>query len=105
MKDRDAFDGVFLERFRYQPHEGKLYRELSQPSRSLILERNAQLRREPGAVRDLSFGRLALTIPLEDWAELREKYPDLASKDPGIKSAAWKRFISGAESEPFRVKG
>jgi hypothetical protein len=105
MKNRDSFDGLWLERFRWQPSEGVLYRELSQPSRDLILQRNAELRKQPGALRDLSFGRLALTIPLEDLDALRAKYPDLASRDAGIRSAAWKRFIASAESKPYRVKG
>lgn len=102
MRNRDKFDGLFLERYRYQPHEGKLYRELSQPSRRLILERNAELRKSE-AVRDLSFGRLALTIPLEDWQDLRARYPELASKDGEIRARAWQRFISSAESLPYKV--
>ena len=102
--DRDQFDGVFLERFRYQPSEGKLYRELSQPSRRAILERNQAIRNESGVLRDLTFGRLALTVPLEDWDALKLKYPDLASKDGEIRSRAWTRFIASAESEPYRVK-
>ena len=44
--------GVWLEEFFYQPHEERTYRRLSQPSRQLILDRNATLRQIPGAVRD-----------------------------------------------------
>jgi hypothetical protein len=62
------------------------------------------LRGEPGTMRDLSFGRLALTIPAEDHEQLTEKYPDLKSRDAHIRSAAWKKFISSAESEPYRVR-
>jgi len=95
--------GVWLEEFFYQPHEGRTYRRLSQPSRQLILDRNATLRQIPGAVRDLSFGRLALTIPLEDLETIRDKYPDLRSKDPEIKRRAWHAFIASSESLPYRV--
>ena len=104
MKDFSFFDGLWKQRFRFQGHEGKLYRELSQPSRSLILERNAELRKDPSALRDLSFGRLVLTIPLEDMEDLRAKYPDLAAKHAGIRTRAWQRFIGSSESLPYKVK-
>lgn len=97
-------EGIWRRRFVYQPHEGKLYSELSQPSRPIILERNARLQAERGALRDLSFGRLELTIPYEDWLALREKYPDLASKDGEIKTRAWLAFRNSAESRPYRVR-
>ena len=103
MRDRVKFDGVWKEEFKFQPHEGILYRRLSQPSRALILERNARLRAKPGSLRDLTFARLGLTIPLEDYHDLRLKYPDLASRDAQIRTAAWLRFIRSGESEPYRV--
>jgi hypothetical protein len=71
--------------------------------RGLILQRNAKLRAEPGALRDLSFGRLALSIPYDDWKALRARYPELGARDVATRSAAWRRFIASSESLPYRV--
>jgi hypothetical protein len=76
----------------------------AQPERPLILDTLAEMRKaHPMADRE-GLGRWALSIPMEDWLRLREKYPDLAVSDPVIKSRAYARFIQSAESLPFRVR-
>jgi len=92
--------------FRSVPHEGKLYSRLvmSTNIRQAILHRNQELKKNPGAVNDLSFGRLALSIPELDHHYLVQKYPDLASPDAGIKNAALAKFMASSESIPYRVK-
>lgn len=64
-------DEVFNSRAVYQEHEEKLYHELTQPTESAILERNAELRKDPGTIKDLgenmgrgeSWGRQVASIP------------------------------------------
>jgi hypothetical protein len=77
-----------------------------QSDEDLILETNHELRKcdEPIPDRE-GLGRWALSIPLLKWVELRRKYPDLASKDPQIRSRAYLHFMRTAESIPYRVRG
>jgi hypothetical protein len=103
--DRNAFDGLWLERYRYQASEGTLYRELSQPSRRLILERNQALRADPAALLKTDGMRLQFTIPLEDMEVLLRKYPDLRNyRDKVAREAAWRKFARSSDSIPYRVK-
>jgi len=75
-----------------------------QLARPLILD-TIKLVRQAGGVDDREgLGRFALSIPFEDWLRLREKYPELASSDPKIKSRAYLRFMRLPESEPYRVR-
>ncbi len=77
---------------------------MEQPSRPLILDTAAELRKAGGAPDRPGLGRWALSVPFEDWVRLREKYPDLASQDAQIKSRAWLAFIASDESKPFKVR-
>jgi hypothetical protein len=103
--DRDSFDGLWLERYRYQASEGKLYRHLSQPSRRLILERNAALRADGNALLKTDGMRLQFTIPLEDMEVILRKYPDLRNyRDKAARERAWAKFALSTDSIPYRVK-
>jgi len=46
-------DEVFRSEFHYQEHTGELTHKLTQPSEDLILQRNAELRKNPGVIQDL----------------------------------------------------
>lgn len=75
-----------------------------QPTERLILETCQEMQKcEPMADRE-GLGRWALSIPFVAWMELRRKYPELASTDAKVKSAAYLRFMRSAESIPFRVR-
>jgi hypothetical protein len=71
--------------------------------RTAILERNRETQRNPGAVKDLSFGRWALSIPELDHIHLVAKYPDLQSHHGPTKQAALAKFMASSESAPYRV--
>jgi len=102
--DRDVFDGLWLQRYRYQAHEGKLYVETSQPSRRLILERNQALRADPGALRKTDVMRQVACIPLEDMEALVAKYPDLRNyRDKAARERAWARLLNSPEAQPYKV--
>ena len=92
--------------YRSVPHEGKLYSRLTMSTniRTAILERNHQLRINPGAQRDLSFARCVLSIPELDLYYLVKKYPDLQSNDKELKQKALAKFIASSESAPYKVR-
>lgn len=62
--DDVMMEGPIKSRLVHQAHENKIYHEQTQPSEKLILERNQQLRNNPGALKDLSFGRKIADIPM-----------------------------------------
>lgn len=85
--------------------DGKLYGRLVQPSRNVILDRNAELRKNPDALRPMQSMGLELTIPVADYYALKKKYPDLSSPDGLTRTLAWKKFLGTAEAIPYKVRG
>ena len=53
-------------------------------------------------IKDLSFGRLALSIPEDHYEVLTMIYPDLQCPDAQIKTKAWKAFCISDESLPYK---
>lgn len=90
----------------YSQSEQRVHSRLvmSTDIRSAILERNKELRRNPGAVNDLSFGRLALSIPELDYWHLRKKYPEMFDGDKETRQRALARFCASPESAPYKVR-
>lgn len=89
-------DGVLVSRYHVNKHEGRhgrTYHTLDQPSRKLILERNAELRKTPGTLKDLSFGRQLASIPVLDYYALRQKFPKLRSSDAKERSEEMMRVL------------
>jgi len=54
-------------------------------------------------LKDLSFGRLALSIPEDHYEVLTMMYPDLQCPDAQIKTKAWKAFCISEESLPYKI--
>ena len=90
-----------LYRDRYSLEDGKLWRVREQTNRDAILQANAALR--SAEARRLEGMRWALSIPQDDYDMLKALNPDLASTDREVKRLAWQRFMSSAESLPYRV--
>jgi hypothetical protein len=76
----------------------------TQHERPLILDTVQRVRLSGGVDDREGLGRWALSIPFEDWIALREKYPELASNDPKIKSRAYLRFMRSPESLPYKMR-
>ena len=91
--------------YRSVPHEDKLYSRLvmSTDIRNAILERNKDLQRED-VLRDLTFGRWALSIPELDHRYLVKKYPELQAHDRATRDKALARFMASSESAPYKVR-
>lgn len=104
QQDADFYDGLYLEEYRVCAHEGKIYRRLSQPDRDLILKRNAELRKNPGVIRDLSFARHTFSIPKIDFEILKQKYPVLVDGDADSQRKFYVWFLRQSESLPYRVQ-
>lgn len=77
---------------------------VTQPSQNMILKRNQELRNNPGALRDLSFGSLVASIPFVDYFGLRQKYPELRSPDAKIRSKKMIQILKSLEGAEYLVK-
>jgi hypothetical protein len=97
-------DEVFNSRLVYQDHEDKLYHEVTQPTENLILERNKELRNNPGVLRDLgegdnTFGRQVASIPLVMYEKaIRDGY-DLNNRDAQIATREMMRYLQSSEGQ------
>lgn len=89
---------------RFKIEQGQLVRKQTQADSDAIKNANAELRKNPDALRNLSFGALALKIPEIDLYVLWKKYPELNSTDRMTRRNAWRRFINSSEADPFRVR-
>ena len=103
--DAKIYDGLYLQDFVICQHESRIYRKLTQANRSQILESNRELRKSPGALRDLKAGRFTLSIPYLDYENLKRKYPVLAHGDPEQVKRFYDWFEKSPESLPYRVQG
>lgn len=54
-------------------------------------------------VRDMTFGRMMLSIPDDHRRVLALIYPEIDSKDSQIKTRAWKRLMKDEITAPYRV--
>ena len=100
-------DGVMGREFRTAPGEpGKVYSRLvmSTNIRGAILDRNAELRKNPGVIKDWQHGRLALSIPLLDHERLKVTRPDMFSEDKQTRERALVKFINSPDSAPYKVR-
>jgi len=91
-------DEVFKSEIHYQDHTGTLTHKTTQPTEDLILARNAELRKNPGVLRDLgdgseggTWGRLQATIPLVLVQWSKKQGHDLMERDSeqADKNLAW----------------
>jgi len=84
--------------------DGGLIGDWQQPGWDRLLD-GVRVIRDNRLAKDLRFGRPELEIPVGMLYFLKQKYPELDSKDSQIKTRAWKRFLASPESLPFRVRG
>jgi hypothetical protein len=104
-------DGVFTSKFHYQEHDGQLTRSLDQPGRNVILARNAELRKNPGAIIDLgkqsggTFGRQIASIPMITFYEATNAGYDLMSTDKDMSAREMNRFLRSPEGKACLVQG
>lgn len=88
----------------HQSDEDEVTGTLHQPTRNMILERNQELRNNPGTLRDFTFGSHVACIPLEDLFALKQKYPGLRSRDAKIRSKTMIDILRSPEGRKFLVR-
>jgi hypothetical protein len=74
-------------------------------NRNRALEFLKELRRNPGAVKQKTDLRLALSIPEADMALLKARYPVLVQGGTHEKKRFWAWYMRQAESAQYRVEG
>ena len=104
-------NGVIRSEVIFQPHTGTLTHKTTQPTEDLILARNAELRRNPGSIKDLgsqsggTFGRQVASIPFIMFEKaIRDGY-DLNNKDAKIAGSEMTRYLQSTEGKLCLVQG
>lgn len=96
-------DQIIKSELHYQDHTGTLTHKRTQPTENLILERNAQLRKD-NALRDLSFGRQVACIPFIMYEEaIRDGY-DLANPDSEVAGREMMRYLQSEKGKICLVR-
>lgn len=105
-------DEVFKSELHYQEHTGELTHKLTQPTEQLILDRNAELRRNEGAMHDLgaqdgggSWGRQLASIPMVIYEQAKRDGYDLQNKDAKVAEKELYRFLSTPMGKACLVQG
>lgn len=106
------FEGVLKQDFHYQEHSGQLTSIITQPTEDIILARNAELRKNPGAIRDLgqgeeggAFGRQIASIPFIMFNRAIKDGFDLNSKDAKHGAREMQRFLATEDGRKCLVQG
>ncbi len=96
----------------YQEHTGVLTHKLTQPSEGLILDRNAELRKDKGALRDLgqgqeggAWGRQVASIPFIMYEQAKRDGYDISNKDAEIAGREMNRFLQTPAGKACLVQG
>lgn len=84
--------------------DGTAYHRRLQSDRKQIMERNAELRKNKGAIRKVDGMRLAADIPLADIQMLDKFFPGIAN--PGHPDYKWqmRKFLNSPASAPYKVE-
>lgn len=104
-------DSVIKSEVHYQEHTNTLTHKTTQPTENLILDRNAELRKNPGVIRDLgqgqsggTWGRQVASIPFILFEKaIRDGYK-LNSKDQKLAASEMHRFLQSAEGKTCLVR-
>lgn len=83
--------------------DGKMFGQTIQHDRKQIMERNAELRKNAGAVRTWDFGKLELDIPHADFKILAKFYPGIDTPGHPDHKFQLRRFLMSPVSDPYRV--
>ena len=105
-------DQVIRSDVHYQEHTGVLTHKTTQPTEDLILERNAELRKNPGVIQDLgaqskdgTFGRQVASIPFIMYERAIKDGFELNHKDSDHRSKELFRFLKSEEGKKCLVQG
>jgi hypothetical protein len=108
--ENSSFDGVIKSDI--HAHLDEIAHVRTQPSENIILARNAELRKNPGAIRDLGagkeggvWGRQVASIPFNMFEKaIRDGY-DLNNRDSSIATKEIHRYLASTEGKLCLVQG
>lgn len=83
---------------------GILTHRTTQPTEDLILARNAELRKNPGVIQDMSFGRMLASIPIIMFERAIRDGFDLNNRDSDISGREMARYLKTAEGRKCLVQ-
>jgi len=97
-----SYDGVIKQEFELE--DGVMHAITTQPTEDIILNRNAELRKNPGVIKDLevdgeTFGRLLCTIPEIMFTKAIKDGYQLRCPDADIRSKELNRFLRSPEGK------
>ena len=100
-------DAVIRSKYSFQPHTEVMTHELTQPTEDLILARNHELRKNPGAIQDLGaqmgkgeeYGRQMATIPEIMYYKALQDGFDFYSKDKHHAASEMQRFLATKDGQ------
>jgi len=104
-------EGPIKQEFHYQPHTGVLTAVKTQATENVILARNAELRKNPGALRDLgegeeggSWGRQMASIPFIMFQAALKAGFGLTNKDAKYAAREMQRYLATTEGQKCLVQ-
>lgn len=109
MSSKKQRDRMLLQRDGYVNEirfdsDGKAYHRRLQGNRQAIMERNAELRKNKGAIRNMEGMRLAADIPYTDIQMLDKFFPGIANPGHPDYKYQMRRFLNSPASAPYRVE-
>ena len=97
-----------VDRGTHQTHfeidQGVVKSHSTQADRHARLDRNNELRKNPGAVRQTSFGKLALDIPITDFKVLGKFFPGIDDPTHPDHKYQLRKFLASPAADPYRVE-
>lgn len=96
--------GDWWQRWHYQGGTLRVDTMQDPAERAAIVARNHAIAADPSVLRDLSFGRCVLTIPLEDYYRLLRERPALAALDKETREKAWRALLASSDADEFRLQ-
>lgn len=102
-------DEIFKSDFHYQNHTDTVTHKLTQPTEDLILNRNAELRKNKGVLKDLGsnsgtpWGRQLASIPMIMYEKACKDGYDLKSTNKEVAASEMHRFLATPEGKACLV--
>ena len=88
----------------YHIEDGQAHRRLHQANRAAILDFNREMRKNAGAVKTTSFGKMEFNIPISDFPFLGSVFPGLNDPNSPEHRWAWNCFKRSPLSVPYRLQ-
>jgi hypothetical protein len=100
---KTTFDGVIKSEF--LTHVDEVCHKQTQPYENIILARNAELRKNPGAIRNMEWGQMVASIPMNMFEKaVRDGY-QITHVDADISAREMARYLQSEDGKMCIVQG